>query len=175
MSGDKGPGPRTVSADEALGHIRSGSRIFLGSGCAVPQTLVEGLSRQAHRLRDVQLCSLLTFGTADYAGDRFLRHFRHNAFFIGANVRAAVREGRADYTPIFLSEIPALFRTGRMVIDVALISVSPPDQHGYCSYGVSTDIVIPSLFNTDAFGEANHPYSLPTQSIPSFSVIFIMC
>jgi acyl-CoA hydrolase/GNAT superfamily N-acetyltransferase len=83
----------------------------------------------------------MTLGIAPYADPKLGEHFRHNAFFIGANVRDAVSQGRADYTPIFLSEIPRLFRSGRLIIDVALIQVSEPDAHGYCSYGVSTDIV----------------------------------
>ena len=83
---------------------------------------------------------ILTLGVATYAEPRLGNRFRHNAYFIGPNVREAIAEGRADYTPIFLSEIPRLFRSGRVVIDVAMIAVSPPDAHGYCSYGVSTDI-----------------------------------
>ena len=83
----------------------------------------------------------MTLGVAPYTAPAFDQRFRHNAFFIGANTRDAVDEGRADYTPVFLSEIPRLFRDGRIVIDVAMIQVSEPDEHGYCSYGVSTDIV----------------------------------
>ena len=128
------------SADRAVSVIRPGHRVFVGSGAAEPQTLVEALSA-AEGIRDTEIVHILTLGVATYAEPKFGDRFRHNAYFIGPNVRDAVSDGRADYTPIFLSEIPQLFRRGRVVIDVALISVSPPDEHGYCSYGVSTDIV----------------------------------
>ncbi len=136
---------KLASVEEALSRIRSGSRIFLGSGCAQPETLVRGLCDQANRLRDVEVCSLLTLGSADYVNERFLGHFRHNAFFIGSNVRGAVRQGRADYTPIFLSEIPELFRSGQQRVDVALLQVSPPDRHGFCSLGVHIDIQLAAV------------------------------
>ncbi|MCO6436903.1 MAG: GNAT family N-acetyltransferase [Phycisphaerae bacterium] len=131
---------KVVTPEQAAAVVRHGQRVFIGSGAGEPQTLVEAL---AHRedLADTEIVHILTLGVATYAEPRFGSRFRHNAYFIGPNVRRAVAEGRADYTPIFLSEIPALFRSGRVVIDVAFIAVSPPDAHGYCSYGVSTDIV----------------------------------
>ncbi|MBT5060637.1 MAG: GNAT family N-acetyltransferase [Gemmatimonadetes bacterium] len=128
------------SAEEAVGAARAGHRVFIGSGAAEPQTLVEALSERKD-ISDAEIVHILTLGVATYAEPRLGNRFRHNAYFIGANVRDAVSEGRADYTPIFLSEIPALFREERVRIDVALVEVSPPDEHGYCSYGVSTDIV----------------------------------
>ena len=128
------------SAQRAVSLIRPGQRVFVGSGAAEPQTLVEALFARSD-ISDTKIVHILTLGVAPYAEPKFGERFRHNAYFIGPNVRGAVAEGRADYTPIFLSEIPALFRTGRVVIDVALVEVSPPDEHGYCSYGVSTDIV----------------------------------
>lgn len=131
---------KVTSAELAVGRVRHGQRVFVGSGAGEPQSLVEALSSRTD-LSDTEIVHILTLGVATYAEPRFGDRFRHNAYFIGPNVRQAVAEGRADYTPIFLSEIPALFRTGRVVIDAALISVSPPDEHGYCSYGVSTDIV----------------------------------
>jgi acyl-CoA hydrolase/ribosomal protein S18 acetylase RimI-like enzyme len=127
-------------AEKAVSVIKPGQRVFVGSGAAEPQTLVEALST-ADGIRDTEIVHILTLGVATYAEPKFGDRFRHNAYFIGPNVRQAVSDGRADYTPIFLSEIPRLFRRGRVVIDVALIGVSPPDEHGYCSYGVSTDIV----------------------------------
>ena len=132
---------KIVTAEHALSVVKAGERVFIGSGAGEPQTLVEALSERRDLL-DTEIIHILTLGVATYAEPRFGDHFRHNAFFIGPNVREAVAEGRADYTPIFLSEIPRLFRSGRTVIDVALIQVSPPDRHGYCSYGVSTDIVM---------------------------------
>ncbi len=131
---------KIMSAKEAVACVKPGQRVFIGSGAGEPQTLVKALSAR-QSLSDTEIVHILTLGVATYAEPQFGDRFRHNAYFIGPNVREAVSAGRADYTPIFLSEIPALFRTGRVVIDVALIEVSPPDAHGYCSYGVSTDIV----------------------------------
>jgi acyl-CoA hydrolase/GNAT superfamily N-acetyltransferase len=131
---------RLVTAAEAVAGVRPGQRVFVGSGAGEPQTLVEALSERGD-LSDTEIVHILTLGVATYAEPRLGNRFRHNAYFIGPNVRQAIAEGRADYTPIFLSEIPRLFRSGRVEIDVAMIAVSPPDAHGYCSYGVSTDIV----------------------------------
>ncbi len=132
---------KLTTAEKAVAPIKSGQRVFIGSNCAEPQTLVEALTDRAHRLADTEIVQILTLGVAPYAEPRFQDHFRTNAFFIGGNVREAINECRADYTPIFLSEIPALFRSGQLPIDYALIQVSPPDAHGFCSYGVSVDIV----------------------------------
>ncbi len=131
---------KILSADAAVKAVQHGQRVFVGSGAGEPQSLVEALSARED-LADTEIVHILTLGVATYAEPRFGDRFRHNAFFIGPNVREAVAQGRADYTPIFLSEIPELFRSGRTVIDVAMIGVSPPDEHGYCSYGVSVDIV----------------------------------
>ncbi len=128
------------SPEQAVAVAGPGNRVFIGSGAAEPQTLVEALSA-CPNITDTEVVHILTLGVATYTEPKFGERFRHNAYFIGPNVRGAVAEGRADYTPIFLSEIPALFQSGRVVIDIALIEVSPPDSHGYCSYGVSTDIV----------------------------------
>jgi acyl-CoA hydrolase/GNAT superfamily N-acetyltransferase len=132
---------RLVDAATAVRSIRRGQRVFVGSGAAEPQALVRALAERAHELTDTEIYHAMTLGVAPYTEARFERNFRHNAFFIGANTRKAIQEGRADYTPVFLSEIPKLFRTRRIPLDAALISVSPPDEHGYCSYGVSVDIV----------------------------------
>ncbi|MCP4201445.1 MAG: GNAT family N-acetyltransferase [bacterium] len=131
---------KVTTAAEAAAVVKPGNRVFVGSGAGEPQALVEALSARDD-LQDTEIVHILTLGVATYAEPRLGNRFRHNAYFIGPNVRDAVREGRADYTPIFLSEIPRLFRSGRVVIDVAMIEVSPPDERGYCSYGVSTDIV----------------------------------
>jgi acyl-CoA hydrolase/GNAT superfamily N-acetyltransferase len=131
---------KLTTADEAVSHIRSGWRVFVGSGCAVPQDLIAALCRAAPALHDIELIHLFTLGLADSVDQRYAGHFRHNAFFIGENVRQAVSEGRADYTPIFLSEIPELIRRGQRGNQVALLQVSPPDRHGYCSLGISVDI-----------------------------------
>ncbi|HVF09943.1 MAG TPA: GNAT family N-acetyltransferase [Abditibacteriaceae bacterium] len=129
------------SMRQALELIRRGGRIFLGSGCAEPQTLSDGLIEYAHFFADNIIIHILTQGEAAYTRPEYSAHFRHNAFFIGANVRQAVQEGRADYTPIFLSEIPALFASGQMPLDAALIQVAPPDAQGFCSLGISVDVV----------------------------------
>lgn len=127
--------------EQAVSTIRRGDKVFIGSGAAEPQVLVKALIDAAGRLADTRIMHIMTLGVAPYTEEKFTDQFRHNAFFIGANTRQAVAEGRADYTPVFLSEIPALFRSGQIPIDVALIQVSLPDKHGYCSYGVSTDVV----------------------------------
>ena len=128
---------KITTADEAVRPVRSGDRVLVGSGCAEPESLVHALTRRGPELSDVEVVHLMTLGTADYLEQAA---FRHNAFFIGGNVRQAVAEGRADYTPIFLSEIPALIRSGARRVDVAMIQVSPPDRHGDCSMGVHVDI-----------------------------------
>jgi len=127
--------------EHAVATIRRGDKVFIGSGAAEPQTLVKALIETAGRLADTRIMHIMTLGVAPYTEEKFTDQFRHNAFFIGANTRQAVAEGRADYTPVFLSEIPALFKYGQMPIDVAIIQVSPPDKFGFCSYGVSTDVV----------------------------------
>lgn len=131
---------KLVRAEEAVAGVRSGDRILVGSGCAEPQVLVDALHQAGQRLYDVEIVHLLTLGGAPYVEPQFAGHFRHNAFFIGANVRAAVAEGRADYTPVFLSEIPALIRSGQRRVDVAMLTLSMPDRHGYCSMGIHVDI-----------------------------------
>ena len=133
------------SADEALRVVRSGQHIFVGSGAAAPQFLVERLMARAEQLHAAQVIHIMTLGIAPYALPSVKESFRHNAFFVGPNVREGVAAGEADYTPIFLSEVPRLFRSGRVPIDVALIEVTPPDEHGFCSLGVSVDIVKPAV------------------------------
>ena len=128
----------------AVAAIESGNHIFIGSGAAEPQRLVGALVKHAEKVFGAEIVHILTLGVAPYVEPKWGDNFRHNALFIGPNVRDAVAQGRADYTPIFLSEIPRLFERGRITIDVALIEVSPPDRHGYCSYGVSTDVVKPA-------------------------------
>ena len=130
---------KLMSAEEALSVVRSGDRVYIHSGCAEPERLVQALIRRRQELRDVEIVHLLTLGNADYVLPEMEPHFRHNAFFIGANVREAVNSGRADFTPIFLSEISSLFVSGQLPIDVCLIQVSPPDPHGYCSLGVAVE------------------------------------
>jgi len=133
---------KVMSAREALRCVESHMRVYIQPGCAEPETLVGALIERGPCVRDVEIVHLLTMGRADYIAPEMAGHFRHNAMFIGANVREAVNDGRADYTPIFLSEIESLFESGEMLIDVALIQVSPPDSHGFCSFGVGVDTTL---------------------------------
>ncbi|MEN9797908.1 MAG: hypothetical protein RL653_1604 [Pseudomonadota bacterium] len=128
-----------VSAEEAVAVVQSGNRVFVHSVAAAPQRLVSALASRAGELRDVEVIHLHTEGDAPYAAPGMEKSFRTNALFVGANVREAVNAGRADYLPVFLSEVPLLFRRGVLPLDVALVSVSPPDAHGYCSLGPSVD------------------------------------
>src|SRR5690606_19622375 len=125
-----------VTADEAVSVIASGNRVFIHSVAAAPRLLIEAMVRRASELRNVEIVHLHTEGEAPYAKPEYADSFRVNAFFVGANVRKALAEGRADYVPIFLSEVPALFRRNILPLDVALVQVSPPDKHGFCSLGV---------------------------------------
>jgi acyl-CoA hydrolase len=131
---------RTVTAEEAVAVIKSGARVFIHSVAAAPRRLIEAMTARASELRVVEIVSLHTEGPAPYAAPEMAKSFRVNALFVGANVRRAVEEGRADYLPVFLSEVPSLFRSGILPLDVALIHVSPPDHHGFCSLGVSVDV-----------------------------------
>jgi 4-hydroxybutyrate CoA-transferase len=130
------------TADEALRLVESGMRVYIQPGCAEPETLVEALMRRGPAVRDVEIVHMMTMGVAPYVAPEMAGHFRHNAVFIGSNVREAINDGRADYTPIYLSEIEELFESGAMPIDVALVEVSLPDSHGYCSFGVGVDTTL---------------------------------
>ncbi|MBN1928447.1 MAG: acetyl-CoA hydrolase/transferase family protein [Chlorobiaceae bacterium] len=130
---------RTISAEDAVMAIKSGDRVFIHTAAATPQRLVEAMVGRAGQLRDVELVSLHTEGDAPYVRPEYQQSFRLNAFFVGRNVRSAVQCGYADAIPIFLSDVPALFYNNVMPLDVALVHVSMPDRHGYCSLGVSVD------------------------------------
>jgi acyl-CoA hydrolase/GNAT superfamily N-acetyltransferase len=134
-------GDKILTTEQAVRRIRAGQRIFIGSGAAEPVGLVEALVTYGDHLADNDVVHLLTLGSAPYVRPELAARFRHAAFFIGPNVREAVQEGRADFIPVFLSEIPRLIRARRCRVDVALIQVSPPDTHGHVSLGVSVDVV----------------------------------
>lgn len=134
-----------ISAEQAVREIRSGDRVFVHGMGAFPQLLIDAMVARAGELRTVEIVHLHTEGEASYTRPEYREAFHLSNFFIGANVRDAVMQGRADYIPIFLSEIPALFRKGGMPLDVALISVTPPDSHGFCSLGVSVDIAVAAI------------------------------
>lgn len=129
------------SSKEAMKMIRPGDSIFIGTGCGQPQHLVHALIDHGEHIYDAHIIHLLTMGAAPYASEKFRDKFKMNSFFIAENVRGAFEQGTGDYTPIFLSDIPRQFESGRISLDVALISVTPPDVNGLCSLGVSVDIV----------------------------------
>lgn len=124
--------------------IKAGDRVILNANCGEPQTLAEALSDLAPDLRDVEVVQLLALGRADWVRPDLQGCLRLNAMFIGPAVREEVNAGDADYTPVFLSEIPTLFKSREIPLDVTLVQVSPPDEHGFCSFGVSVDIVKPA-------------------------------
>ncbi|HUU46306.1 MAG TPA: 4-hydroxybutyrate CoA-transferase, partial [Acidobacteriota bacterium] len=138
---------KVTTAVEAVRVIESGHRVYIHPGCAEPESLVEALVTRKDELTDVELVHLLTMGTAPYVEPDMAGHFRHRSLFTGKNVRQALNEGRADYTPIFLGEIQRLFTNGTLPIDVALIQVSPPDEHGFCSFGVGIECTKPAAEN----------------------------
>jgi len=139
MSWEKEYIGKLMSADEAMQRVKSGMRVYIQPGCAEPETLVEALMRRGPYVYDVEIVHMMTTGCAPYVAPEMAGHFRHNAMFIGSNVRDAINDGRADYTPVYLSEIEELFESGAMPIDVALLELSPPDSHGFCSFGVGVD------------------------------------
>ncbi len=140
---------RITSASEAIGAVQSGHRLYLHSVAAAPQHLIRELVHQAPRLRNVEIVHLHTEGPAPYADPQYAENFRVNCLFIGGNMRKAVQEGRADYTPVFLSEIPELFYSNQLDINVALIQVSPPDDHGFCSLGVTVEAAHAALHSAE--------------------------
>ncbi|MCL4841805.1 MAG: 4-hydroxybutyrate CoA-transferase [Bryobacteraceae bacterium] len=133
---------RLRTAEEALRLVRSGTRVYVHPGCATPETLVEALAARAPELENVEVAHMLTLGSAAYAKPGMEGSFRHNGMFLGGNVRGAVAEGRADYIPIFLSEIEELFTSGAMPLDTVLLTTSPPDAQGYLSLGTGVDATL---------------------------------
>jgi acetyl-CoA hydrolase len=132
---------KLTSADEAVKKIKSGDNVVIQPGCACPMELVRAMVKRKNELENVTLYHILIVGELPYAEPGMEKHFKHKAFFIGANMRKAVGEGRAEFIPIFLSEVPFLFKQGIIPVDVALIHVSPPDEHGFCSYGVDVGTI----------------------------------
>ncbi|HLG31685.1 MAG TPA: acetyl-CoA hydrolase/transferase C-terminal domain-containing protein [Ignavibacteriaceae bacterium] len=132
---------KLTTADEAVKRIKSGDNIVIQPGCAVPAELVRAMVKRKDELNDVTIYHLLIVGELPYIEPGMEKHFKHKAFFTGANVRKAVQEGRAEFIPIFLSEVPLLFKRGIIPVDVALLNVSLPDEHGFCSYGVDVGTI----------------------------------
>jgi acetyl-CoA hydrolase len=132
---------RIKTAEEAVQAIESGYRVFLTGNCSVPQQLLSALVERAPELQNVEIVQVLTVGPAPHADASMDGHLRINTLFISSNVREAVHEGRADFTPVLLSEVPLLFREGHLPLDVVLIQVTPPDEHGFCSLGIEAGLV----------------------------------
>jgi acetyl-CoA hydrolase len=131
---------RIVSADEAVQVIQSGQRLFLTGNVSVPQKILAALVEYAPNLEDIEICQALTVGEDAYTAPEMAGHLRINTIFVSHNVRQAVHEGRADFTPVLLSEFPLLFKKNVLPLDVALIHISPPDEHGFCSLGVEVGL-----------------------------------
>ena len=140
---------KTVSAEEALKVVKSNDKIYLQAAAAVPSVLVKALADRHEELRNVEICQLHTEGEAPYANPELSESFHVNSFFIGRNVRHTLSAGNGSYTPVFLSELPLLFKRNIVDINVALIHVSVPDKHGYCSLGVSVEATLAAIDNAD--------------------------
>lgn len=136
-----------VTAAEAVKVVKSNDRVYVQAAAATPTILTKALAERASELRNVEVCHLHTEGPAPYANPELANSFHVNSFFIGANVRHTLTAGNGSYTPVFLSELPHLFRKKVLLIDVAFIHVSPPDKHGYCSLGVSVEATVAAIEN----------------------------
>jgi 4-hydroxybutyrate CoA-transferase len=130
---------RVTTPERAVEGIASGDHVWIHAGCNNPEELIRALVGRAEQLRDVEVTHLMTFGCADYTLPCHAASFRHRSLFTGSNVRQAVNEGRADFVPVHLSEIPRLIAAGLVPVDTALVHISPPDEHGFCSYGVGVE------------------------------------
>lgn len=136
---------KTKTAASAVACIASGQRVYVHEASMVPQSLLQALVDRAPELHDVELVHLHVDGPAPHVAPELAGHLRHNALFVGANTREAVAEGRADFTPVFLGEIPSMFRSHELPLDVAMVQVSPPDEHGYCRLGLSVACALPAV------------------------------
>ncbi len=136
---------RICTADEAVAHIKSGDRVVVTHACGEPVILTDAMTANAEKYgyKDVEVVHMVAMGKAGYCAPEMSEHFRHNGLFLGGTTKNAVAEGRADFTPVFFSEIPELFET-TLPVDVILLQVSEPDEHGYCSYGISCDYTKPA-------------------------------
>jgi 4-hydroxybutyrate CoA-transferase len=148
---------RLVTAEEAVGGIRSGQQLYVQAASAAPSVLLDALVERAAELHDVQVVHLHVEGPGPHLQPEMAGHFRHRALFIGPNARAAVNEGRAEYVPVFLHDVPDLFRSRLMRLDAVLINVSPPDPHGFCSLGTSVEASISAVRSaTTVIAQINH-------------------
>lgn len=136
---------KIVSTAEAVSLIKSGNRVFLQGAAMTPNTLIDALCERHAEIKNIEIVSIHTEGDAKYAREPYNKSFRMNSCFVGGNVRNVVNSTQGDYIPIFLSEIHLLFRRSILPLDVAIVQVSPPDKHGYCSLGVSVDVALPAI------------------------------
>ncbi len=130
---------KIVTAEEAVKTIKSGDRIVTGHACGEPQQIISAMVKNKDNYKNVEIVHMISMGKSQYAMPDMAGHFRHNSLFVGATTREAVFDGRADYTPCFFSQIPNLFKEGTLPVDVAIVQLTRPDEHGYCSFGVSND------------------------------------
>ena len=140
---------RLRTADEAVELVNSGDKVYLGSGCASPHELIAALARRGEQLQDVEIIHHLTLGDVPYIGPDMEGHFRCNDCFVGANTRDAVNEGRADYVPVHLHEMARLFRRRLLPLNCAMVELSPPDEHGYCSFGIEVGVTKAAALSAD--------------------------
>lgn len=134
---------KLMTAGEAVKRIKSGDRVVVSHAVGEPRTLISAMVENADQYKGVEIVHMVAMGNSPYCRPEMEKHFRHNSLFVGASTRQAVADGRADVTPVFFSEVPELFRT-TLPVDVALVNLSPPDEHGYCSFGVSVDYSKPA-------------------------------
>lgn len=139
---------KLVSADEAVSHIRSGQRIVFSHAAGESLVLSDALVRNRAHFENVEIVHMVAMGEAKYCEPGMEKHFRHNSFFLGASTRKAAKEGRADVTPVYFSEVPELFRT-TLPVDAVFLNLSPPDEHGYCSFGISVDYSKPAAMEAE--------------------------
>lgn len=169
--------PVWMDAQSAIRQIKKGKRVLIGSGCAEPQFLVKTLVNNASQFRDNEIVHILTVGIAPYADPQYADNFRHNAFFIGKNIRQSVIDGNSDYLPIFLSEIPTLLKTKQMPVHCALIQVSSPDPEGFVSLGVSVDILLAAIQSADfviAQVNSRMPHTFGPARIPLTAIDYLV-
>jgi 4-hydroxybutyrate CoA-transferase len=140
---------KLVSAVEAVQKVKSGDRVVVGHACGEPQALVQALTARYQELSNVEITHMVAMGNSPYAQSGMEASFRHNALFVGRSTRQAIAEGRADYTPCFFSEIPRLFKEKILPVQVALLQITPPDEHGFCSYGISADYTVAAAQSAD--------------------------
>lgn len=151
---------KAVTAEEAVKVIKSNDRVYIQAAASVPQELINAMTERHEELRDVEVCHLHLEGETPYANPKYKNSFHINSFFIGSNVRHTIKEGNGSYTPVFLSEVPLLFKRNILPLDVALIQVSKPDRHGYCSLGVSVEAILAAI------SSAKHVIALINEQMP---------